>query len=349
MFRLAAKTSAREWARGMVLGALLWSLFVGAVCVVILRGAVRQVISAGWPTADGKVTVSEVTGSKKNSWKVEYVYSVAGQPYAGERFAYDPMPVQGREEVERHVAAYPAGAAVTVYYDPGNPGEAVLYPGLRGCTLWVALFLTPFVMIGLGLSLAAIRPSVWRGGFDPGDSRQITETESGTIVVRPELKSWQAIFLTDLGFAAFAASWFIFFVGFAIGVGYRLFDGFLLDPPLTAPLAVWTAIIIGCALATWWEVRRTRVLTVDHLSRQVGFGPADSADFMPFTTIAEVTVKQQVEQSGNTSTTRHRVEIARNDGGNAVAIAEYADPRDAEALADWLRGAIQSPATINSK
>src|SRR5688572_12302078 len=144
MFRwIAAEAARRPGPDGRggipVVFALFWSVFIGAVCVVIGRGAVRQVMAAGWPTADGVVTVSELVPRKKDggSWKLEYQYAVAGRAYTGTRYAHDPMPVQGREEIVRHVAAYPVGSAVVVSYSPADPADAVLRPGLRGCTLWI--------------------------------------------------------------------------------------------------------------------------------------------------------------------------------------------------------------------
>src|SRR5262245_47270965 len=100
-----------------VIAAIFWSGLVGLFCVVVGKGAMRQVASAERPTVQGVITVSEPSGKKGDSWNLQYEYSVAGQPYSATAYAHDPMPVQGEEEVRRHVAAYPVGAVVDVYYD----------------------------------------------------------------------------------------------------------------------------------------------------------------------------------------------------------------------------------------
>ena len=179
--------------------ALFWSFILSIACVGIGVGAFRQVESRYWPQADGIVTISERSGKRGNSWGLEFTYTIAGRKYTGTQYAYDPMPIQGEAEVLRHIAAYPVGAGVVVFYDPANPAEAVLRPGLRGCTLWVALFLTPFVVVGLGLWVGLLGGNAPRAAFDPTDSRQVTITETGTILVRPQRTRWLVIFLSYLG------------------------------------------------------------------------------------------------------------------------------------------------------
>src|SRR5262245_50236604 len=150
-----------------VLFAVFWSVFVSLVCVIIAAGAARQINSARWPTTTGTITASEIFGSRRNSWKFEYTYTVAGQQHTGTKFAHDPMPIQGEQEVLRHVSVYPVGASVTVSYNPFKPGEAVLQTGLRGCTLWIVLFLAPFVLVGMGMWAGIVQRDWWRPALDP--------------------------------------------------------------------------------------------------------------------------------------------------------------------------------------
>jgi hypothetical protein len=337
MYRWAADECARQNAAATFVCALFWSTIVVIFCAVLGVGAARQVNSAGWPKVTGTVTASEITGRKRNFWKLEYTYSVNGRPITGDRFAYDPMPIQGEIEVQRHISAYPVGAAVDVSYDPQNPEAAVLRPGLRGCSLWVALFLAPFVLVGVGMWSGVVRRCWSRPVFNPTDSRQIGVTETGAIAIRPELRTWFATFLTLLGIATFATAWAIFFLGFALGLAYHLFDGFLFDPPLGAPASLWAAVIAGCALATWRSVRRPPALIVDGIGRLLKLGGFGSAVEVPFAAIERVTVTEQVHQRKGGNFLRYRVEVERNDGGAAFHVAEYDQRRDSEAFAEWLR------------
>src|SRR5205807_4718092 len=118
------------------------------------------------------------------------------------------------------------------------------------------------VLFGLGLWLALLGRYRSRPAFDPADAQQVAVTETGAIVVRPERQRWAVTFMTCLGTTAFLVSWVLFYVGFGLGAAYRIFDGFLLDPPVAVPATVWAAVLAGSALATWRLVRTSPVLTL---------------------------------------------------------------------------------------
>jgi hypothetical protein len=336
MFRLLADECAWQ-GYGMAPMALFWSGLVGFISAFIGIGAVRQIHSADWPTVLGSVTASEVTGRKQNMWKLEYTYIVAGQTYTSEKYAYDPMPVQGEAEVKRHIAAIPVGAVVDVSYDPNNPADAVLRPGLRGCTLWVALFLTPFVLVGLGMWAGMLRRLRSRPAFNPDNARQVAATSPGAIVVRPEPRRHLATFLNYVGIVAALTAWALFFLGFGLGVAYPLFNGFLLDPPLWVPATVWVAVIAGCVWATWRSAKRAPVLTLDVIGRLLRFDKEGMSTEVPFAVVRDVIVNEQTYQRRGGGFVRHRVNVTRNDRGAAVHVAEYDRRPDAEAFAAWLR------------
>jgi uncharacterized protein DUF3592 len=341
MFGLVAGECRRQTRQGgpaaALLFALFWSLVIGLACVVVVRGAVRQVVSAGWPAVDGTVTVSEPEDQRGDSWKLAYEYVVAGRLFTGTVYAFDPMPIQGGEEVLRHIAAYPVGAAVDVYYNPHDRAEAVLRPGLRGCTLWIAMFLSCFVLIGLGMWLGLARALWYRPAFDPADPRQVATIETGAIVVRPERVFWPVTFLTYFGFAAAVVSWTLGFVGFRLGAAYWLFDGSLLDPPVAVPASIWAVLLIGCALATWRTLRRPPVLTLDTVDKVLRFRRAGEPVEVAFATSADVSVKEQSYWRKQASVSRYRVDVAHGGRDAPLTVAEYDDPRDAQALAEWLR------------
>jgi hypothetical protein len=323
-----------------IFAAFFWSGVVGLVAVVIACGTVRQIESAYWPTAPGTITVSEPAGQRGHSWELEYAYSVAGLQYNGTKYAYDPMPIQGNEEVLRHIAVYPVGAEVTVHYDPDNPAEAVLRPGLRGCTLWIALFLTPFILIGVGMWLGLLQRAYPRPGFNVNDPRQVATTETGAIVVRPKRTERLATFLTYLGYTTFLVSWLLAFVGAGLGAAYWIFEGFLLDPPIAVPASVWAAVVLGCVLLTWLSLRRTPVLTLDGISAVLRFGPlAGAATEVPFARIKEVAVSEHTRPQGKGSVIYYAVQI--DHGRSTLTVAEYDNQGDAEALAGWLRKQLE--------
>jgi hypothetical protein len=101
-----------------------------------------------WPSTAGKVVISnsevrevrviEEHGHRfepRNFANIVYEYSVGGQTLRNNRVSIGED--RGNFEVAETIARYPAGTAVTVYYNPRHPREAVLErdppKGLWGC------------------------------------------------------------------------------------------------------------------------------------------------------------------------------------------------------------------------
>ena len=93
--------------------------------------------AARWPATPGIVSSSGVeaiqstiddSASRATTWqaKVEYGYEVAGHRYVGRQITLGVARSGSRAAAEAIAARYPAGAAVTVHYDPANPGDAAL-------------------------------------------------------------------------------------------------------------------------------------------------------------------------------------------------------------------------------
>jgi hypothetical protein len=327
--------------RGDALALLpIWSLIVGVACVAVGVGAFWQVVSGYWPRADGIVTVSERNRGPKRSklWDLQYKYTVAGRQYTGTQYAYDPMPIQAETDLLSHMQAYPVGAAVVLSYKPSNPAEAVIRPGLRGETLIVALFLNPFILVGVAVGVGLVRQSWSRPDFDPTDARQVTLTSSGAIVVRPQRPLWPVIFLTYVGMTAFLVSWAVLFIGGVLDMVFGMFKGHLIHPPLLVAASVWAAVLVGCALATWRVVKNTPRFIVDPVHEVFQFSRRRlPACEIPLAAIADISITERTDRQRNGKAVRHRVKLTRGDGGAAIALADYDDLRDAEALADWLR------------
>ena len=113
-------------------------LVVLAVVALVLlarfaRQAGRRRQAAGWVPTPGVIVSSSVqvhrsAGRSRYVPVVVYQYAVNGRPVQGSRVRVgDEL---GRVQVaggaHRIVARYPAGAQVTVYYDPANPVSAAL-------------------------------------------------------------------------------------------------------------------------------------------------------------------------------------------------------------------------------
>jgi hypothetical protein len=99
----------------------------------------RQDAAAAWPATAGRIVASAVepvapppASRQPPSFvvAVRYEYTVGGRRYEAGRIAFGPpTPYAHGEAAERVRERYPVGGAVTVYYDPQRPDDAVLERG----------------------------------------------------------------------------------------------------------------------------------------------------------------------------------------------------------------------------
>ena len=136
-----------------------------------------------WPQAAGRITKSAVVATRHqksgeatevtNIPAIEYEFSVKGSRFTGTRLSIGED--TGGANTEATLAHYPVGAAVLVYYDPGDPGNCVLERQIpkdvpKGCAMilaflaavgfggyWLVMhfptFIEPYVQDGRGKSV----------------------------------------------------------------------------------------------------------------------------------------------------------------------------------------------------
>jgi hypothetical protein len=120
--------------------------------------------SNAWPSVPGVVTSAEIEvqrgsgsssgGAATDSYhgRVVYAYEVAGDSLTARRVNFGEYGTGESEHAEAIISRYPEGTEVVVHYDPGNPRDAVLEPGLHGIP-WLYLVLgAPFFLCGLALA-----------------------------------------------------------------------------------------------------------------------------------------------------------------------------------------------------
>jgi hypothetical protein len=79
---------------------------------------------------------------------ITYVYWVSGREFSGHRLNFDVRQLE-YDEAKAIVQRYPPGANVRVYYDPRNPSDCVLEPGMQPSTM--DLPVCALVLAGIGL------------------------------------------------------------------------------------------------------------------------------------------------------------------------------------------------------
>ena len=120
-----------------------------------------EISKRSWQTTDGVITDTTRTGVRAILPDVTYAYEVDGVKYT-DSTDFD-MPGFGsqryRDQTTRTIlSAYAPGTSVTVHYDPRNPADSDLRPGLR----WAPLmrFTVASMLLMAFATLAAI--ARWR-------------------------------------------------------------------------------------------------------------------------------------------------------------------------------------------
>jgi hypothetical protein len=225
---------------------LVWSGFVLGFDGWTARDAWKQFESGHYPGVVGKVAASQVKshpGSKRGrtyTAEITYVYTVGTQEFSGTRLRYDYPSSAGYADAFDLAGAHPVGAAVTVYYNPAQPDDAVLFPRLDRSFFMLPLFLTPFhmVMLGFWCGCAACLRGKW---FRPvaGGVKLIADG----MVTRVRLPQWAACW-GGLGTAALLG----FVSIFAVGIPTNM------HPPLPLALAA-IGLVYGAGLAVYLRQR----------------------------------------------------------------------------------------------
>jgi hypothetical protein len=118
-----------------------------------------------WPTVEGRVTESLVSthrsrrsdsGARTNLYGalVRYSYMVKGVEYSGERVTFADTHNSDRSKAEAILARYAIGAAVRVYYNPEDPQNALLEPGISNQSFLPLLIPLAFLVVGIVVFLS---------------------------------------------------------------------------------------------------------------------------------------------------------------------------------------------------
>jgi hypothetical protein len=150
---------------GKLLGWLAFAIFWCGITGVFVGWAslalVRSVMASHWPTAPGEVLISRVEshpgkGGATYEPYIRYRYPVGDRKYVNDRCDFLGGSASDGNYAERLVAAHPQGSAVAVYYNPADPNSSVLTPGVPPLAYLMAIFIQPFVVIGLAILVQSL-------------------------------------------------------------------------------------------------------------------------------------------------------------------------------------------------
>jgi len=126
-------------ASGPHLSKQAWLVFLGILTLfscLALPQYFKAMESGLWPQATGVITTSHLEVGYFKQMKgyygvIEYDYSVGKTRFHGTRLSFNRVHLAVEDAWRPIVNSYPVGKQVLVYYDPNNPGLAVLEPGLH--------------------------------------------------------------------------------------------------------------------------------------------------------------------------------------------------------------------------
>lgn len=112
--------------------------------------------SRNWPSADGRITISEVyknydseDDSITYGAKMTYNYTVNGMTYMNGTVAFGDYSSSDPSHASGIVSRYPVGKSVKVYYDPDDPKTSVLEPGAGWSSFMGLIVGIAFAIIGV--------------------------------------------------------------------------------------------------------------------------------------------------------------------------------------------------------
>ena len=325
--------------QGVIL--FLFTLFCSAIVLffdgVFAHGIFKQFESRHYAPVAGQVTQSEVKfyreskGGRGYKALINYRYQVGGQTFNGARLRYTSEP-SGLVFANGMVAAHPNGATVDVFYNPNNPGDALLMPGIKGSDFMMVLFLTPFhaIMFGFWVWLGDwLRERIFRplaGG--------VKIISDGT-VTRVRLPRFVA---AGSGLATTGALGFVSV--FALGLSTNM------QPSLGLVFAVIAAIYLAGAGVYLWA-RRKISLGVDDLIINTARRTLDlpqthgrkrrvTADVADIESLTVEKIAHTSSKGGVSYTYAPTVRLRGTEAGDQK-LADWSDQVKAADFTDWLR------------
>ena len=323
----------------LVFFALFWSGLVLTFDGVIGLAAIRQIQAMSFATAPGHVTQSSLEshrgskGRQTYSPKITYAYQVSGKDYQNDRYRYGQFS-SNDGNARRIVDAFPVGRAVDVLYSPGDPANSVLVAGLEGGDLFIAMFLTPFNIVMLGMWWM-IGGSVLRRLVPvPAGGAKIVD-DGFTTRIRMSSTSPLAVAAGVVGGMSFIA---VFPIAFTAGF----------SPPMRVMCVVWPVILIVAFIA--YLRTRAKVAGPDndlvigesgrHLLLPVTFGRTDAIT-VPLNKARAIEVEQIAKKDSNGRFSYRyapTLVFADHDGAERrEKLAEWSSKANTDELAAWLR------------
>lgn len=327
---------------GCLCGALvLWISVVGVFDLIVYNQSAKlDRAQEVFLETGGVITYAEVeTHSSSDGTtygsSIIFEYGVDDVDYTSDQYSYFKWSSSSMSEAAERTARYPVGDEVVVYYDPEDPGEAVLEVDSGAFPSVLLLFLLPFHCVGAG-ALGVIAGLLGRTRLSETDrpiARVLVRRTNDRVVLRDSSLSVWLSFFIGLGMAGFVS---IFVVLFALG-GFWASRG-VVDGALIVSL------VVACLLASWQTIKRgsaARRLTIDNVDGRmtrlpdvagIGFGQPIKIDVRSTSTSIE---------ENNEKWYRHEVYAILDQGIEHKLLRARGNKDFAQELERWFRGELK--------
>ena len=310
----------------------IWNVEVRGIQALILQHQAES-----FAQVQGEVLASEVTvthGSKGAVYhhvQITYRYSVdAFHYYTGRRYRYDGHPTDAAG-AHAAVQAHPPHAMVTVYYNPANPADTVLSPGVDNRDVLQLFMMTPIILLFLGLLGRAGAQTGWPWSTVAvaGGVKLIEERGLVTRVRLPKYQAWM------IGLIA---------VGILLEVAAILMAcGITSGPPLSVGGELLLGVLLVGAAIYGWQRQKIATgqqdLVIDEGSRTFELPltyKRRERRPLPISQIKAVTLEKVPHRGRYGSVTYTYAPTLQMQDGTAECLTDLPQSR-AESLAGWLR------------
>jgi hypothetical protein len=107
-------------------------------------GVTKAILTKSWPATTGTVISSVVhretssKGKPKFNPVINYSYKIGTEEYFSDKYS-STLPRGSSEWAKQIISRYPDNEVIKVYYNPANPKESVLAPGLQSDNYWMSI------------------------------------------------------------------------------------------------------------------------------------------------------------------------------------------------------------------
>ena len=204
----------------LLLFGLMWNSgmisFVGSVWPE-LYGELRKPLE--YRAVEAMVTAYTLAGEKAEGRRgkpsehgtIDYGYEVGGTRFEG---TYDQPGPEDRlnEYSENLTGPFEAGRTLRAWYDPADPAVSTLVPVAQPQTLAFALFLMPFLVVGIGMMVVALTGRGLPRDFSPAAVASLASATSKNRLRPP----WYAVAMPVYAFGSVVSAFAVFGLSFLL-------------------------------------------------------------------------------------------------------------------------------------